>query len=420
MRPPFSVPPSRLAVASDPQHGFIILGPHLPEGKPPRVRAYSMKNAAVAWQSLNGEEWLDQLNEIRAMGRLLFISIRSRVYGFDLISGREWYTMTIPAKFQLVPSGANRGPKIMDASTPGQPVFVLLTAGNIVISFDPTSGAELARRSFPGPVEVELVEGNQVLVARYSNADKGFLELLTPATLGSTGGIVKGLATDAMIRNAWTGGHLLAANVEKWGLLGSSGMVVYDVNARKELFFEREKGIETSIRPVFWGPRVYYVTSAQEIRMTPGNAKLPVPIAGCRIAAMEMVGNSLFVGIEDMSGNAQVISVDPNTLQPRMNFGMLAPWAHTARLSSREPGRYFAASGNAVAMITPSQEGAQEGELTVVDANTSSILWQRPLSDAWPIEDFYVLDGAVIVWTAKNILMLDMMSGETLGTYPPK
>src|SRR5690348_16580169 len=115
--------------------------------------------------------------------------------------------------------------------------------------------------------------------------------------------------------------------------------------------------------------------------MAPGGAKLPVPVAGCRYAAMSLVGNSLFVGIEDPSGNAQVFSLDPNTLQQRMNFGMLASWMPTARLSSREPGRFFTTYGSSAAFITPSQDGAQAGELTVVDGNTSSILWQRPLSD---------------------------------------
>lgn len=398
-----------------------MVGPHLPEGKPPRVRAYSLKNAAVAWQALNGEEWLDQLNEIMSVGRLLFISIRSRVQCFDLISGREWWTLNIPAKFQLNPSGANRGPKIYDASTNGQPLLLAKTAGNFIVAFDPTTGQEICRRSFSGPVDLEMIEGNQLAVVRYTMPpDKGILELVIPSTLQSMGGIVKGVAQDATIRNIWTGGTLLAAEVDKWGLLGAHGMVIYDVASRRELYFEREKALETNIRPVFFNNRVYYVTQAQEIRMTPGNTRLPVPIAGCRIAALAPVGNALFVGIEDMSGNAQVMSLDPNTLQIRTNFGMLAPWLPTARLSNREPGRFFAAYGNVAAFISPSQDGAQEGELTVVDGNTGSVYWQRPLPDCWPVEDFYAAGGAIVVWSAKNLLILDAMSGETIGVYPPQ
>ena len=352
--------------------------------KPPRVRAYSLKNAAVAWQALQGEEWLDQLNEIMSVGRLLFISIRSRIQCFDLISGREWWTMTIPAKFQLNPSGAMRGPKIYDASVNGQPLLLAKASGNFIVAFDPTTGVETGRRSFPSPVDLEMVEGNQVAVVRYnaiSDKEKGVLEFVTPSTLQSVGGIVKGVAQDALVLNAWTGGTILAANVEKWGLLGGKGIAVFDVPSRRELYFEREKGLETGIHPVFWNNRVYYVTQAQEIRSTPGPARFPVPIAGCRIAAMAPVGNALFVGIEDMSGNAQVISVDPTSMKMRMNFGMLAPWLPTARLSNREPGRFFSSWGSAAAFISPSQDGAQEGELTVVDGNSSSVLWQRPLPD---------------------------------------
>ena len=399
------------------------MGPHLPEGKPPRVRAYSLKNAAVAWQALNGEEWLDQLNEIVSIGRLLFISIRSRVQCFDLISGREWWTLNIPAKFQVFPSGANRGPKIFDASTNGQPLLLAKTAGNFLMAFDPTSGAEVARRSFPSPVDLEMVEGNQVAVVRYNNPsdkERGVLEFITPSTLLSVGGIVKGMAQDAVIRGAWTGGPTLAAYVEKWGLLGATGMVVFDAPSRRELFFEREKGVEFTIHPVFFNQKVYYITQAQELRMTPGAARLPVPIAGCRVGALAAVGNVLFMGIEDMSGNAQLMSIDPNTLKPRMNFGMLAPWLPTARLSSREPGRFFSVYGSSAVFIAPSQDGAHEGELTVVDGNTSTILWQRPLPDCWPVEDFYVTGGAIVVWSVKNLLILDVMSGETIGVYPPQ
>lgn len=399
------------------------MGPHLPEGKPPRVRAYSLKNAAVAWQALNGEEWLDQVNEIMSIGRLLFISIRSRVQCFDLISGREWWTLNIPAKFQLNPSGANRGPKIYDASSNGQALLLTKTAGNFIVAFDPTTGQEVTRRSFPAPVDLEMVEGNQVAVVRYNmpmEKERGMLEFVTPSTLQSTGGIVKGMAQDAIIRNAWTGGTWLAAEVEKWGLLGGHGIVVFDIPSRRELFFEREKGIEATIHPVFFNNRVYYVTQAQEIRMTPGNARLPVPIAGCRIAALSPVGNALFVGIEDMSGNAQLMSLDPNTLQMRTNFGMLAPWLPTARLSNREPGRFFTSYGNIAAFIAPSQDGAQEGDLTVVDGNTGSVLWARPLPDCWPVEDFYASGGAIVVWSNKNLLILDAMSGETIGVYPPQ
>lgn len=395
------------------------MGPHLPEGKPPRVRSYSLKNAAVAWQALQGEEWLDQLNEIKAMGRLLFISIRSRVYGFDLISGREWWTMNLPAKFQTFPSGAERGAKIYDASSGGQAVYLCKTAGSVILAFDPTTGRELVHRTFPTPPDLELVDGNQIAVVRYNQSDKGILELVVPSTLVSTGGIIKGLGADAIIRAAWTGGQYLAASVERWGILGSTGLVMYDLGARKEAYFEREKGIDTLIRPVIWGNRVYYINAQQELRMAPGSARLPVPIAGCRFAAMSLVGGSLFVGLEDMSGNAQVLSLDPNTLQQRMNFGMLSSWMPTARLSSREPGRFFTTYGAAAIFITPSQDGAQAGELTVVDGNTNTILWQRPLSDAWPIEDFYVIGGAVAVWTPKNMLLLDVMTGETVASYPP-
>jgi hypothetical protein len=417
------VPANRLALCQDSQHGFILVGPHLPEGKPPRVRAYSLKNAAVAWQALQGEDWLDQLNEIMSIGRLLFISIRSRIQCFDLISGREWWTMTIPSKFQLNPSGAMRGPKIYDATVNGQALLLAKTAGNIIIAFDPTTGQETGRRSFPSPVDLEMVEGNQVAVVRYnaiSDKEKGVLEFVTPSTLQSVGGIIKGVAQDAIIPNAWTGGSTLAANVDKWGLLGAKGVAVFDIPSRRELYFEREKGLETSIHPVFWNNRVYYVTQAQEIRATPGPARFPMPIAGCRVAALSPVGNALFVGIEDMSGNAQVISVDPSSMQMRMNFGMLSSWLPTARLSNREPGRFFSTWGSAVAFISPSQDGAQEGELTVVDGNTSSILWQRPLPDCWPVEDFYMSGGAVVVWSTKNLLILDAMSGETIGVYPPQ
>jgi len=417
--PPFSVTANRLALCQDAQHGFILVGPHLPEGKPPRVRAYSLKNSAVAWQALNGEEWLDQLNEVLSIGRLLFISIRSRVQCFDLISGREWWTMTLPAKFQVIPSGPQRGPKIFDVSSNGQALLLAKTAGNILLAFDPTTGTELGRRSFPGPVDVELVEGNQVVVVRYQQGDKGILEFVTPSTLASTGGIIKGVATEAIVRDAWTGGTMLAAHVEKWGLLGGKGLAVFDVPSRREIFFEREKAIDPSIHPVFWNGRVFFVTQAQEIRMVPGNARFPVPIAGCRIAAIAPVGNVLFVGIEDMSGNAQVMSVDPASMQVRTNFGMLSSWLPTARLSNREQGRFFATYGSSAIFIAPSQDGATEGDLTVVDANTGSILWQRPLPDAWPVEDFYVSGGAVVVWAPKNLIILDVMTGDTIGVYPP-
>ncbi|MGH7329404.1 MAG: hypothetical protein ACREJX_13740, partial [Polyangiaceae bacterium] len=106
-------------------------------------------------------------------------------------------------------------------------------------------------------------------------------------------------------------------------------------------------------------------------------------------------------------------------LQQRMNFGMLSSWMPTARLSRREPGRFFTTYGSAAIFITPSQDRGQGGELTVVDGNTSSVLWQRPLSDVWPIEDFYVIGGAVAVWSLKNMVLLDAMTGETIGSYPP-
>ncbi|MEO8877198.1 MAG: hypothetical protein ABI461_16510, partial [Polyangiaceae bacterium] len=336
------------------------------------------------------------------------------------ISGREWWTMTMPAKFQVNPSGPTRGPKLYDASSNNQALLIAKTAGNFLISFDPTTGTEVGRRSFPGPVDLELVDGNQIAIVRYNgHGEKGVLEFVSPSTFASTGGIVKGVATEAIIRHVWAGGSMMAAHVEKWGLLSGKGLAVFDIASRRELFFEREKALDTSLRPIFFNNRIYFVTQSQEIRMAPGNLKLPVPIAGCRVAALAPVGNVLLVAIEDMSGNAQVMTVDPNTLQPRTNFGMLAPWLPTARLSNREQGRFFSIYGSSAVFIAPSQDGGPAGDLTVVDTNTGSILWQRPLPDAWPVEDFYVSGGSVVVWASKNLIILDVMSGETVGVYPP-
>ncbi|MDB4995979.1 MAG: hypothetical protein JWM74_3411, partial [Myxococcaceae bacterium] len=409
----FSTLVNLLSLAHVPQGGFILIGAHHPEGEPARLRAYDPRRRAIVWEALEGEEWLEYLKDIRIIGTRVLIPNRTMLHCLDLATGQLLWTAKLTEKVDLIGSGTLRGPAVHELGG----AFVAKTIGRTLVSLDPTTGQEKARRKFDQNVDVLHVDGEQQLVVRFEQADRGLMEILAPATLEVAGRFGKvWFGDESSVLAAHTSGGHIVAHVDSWGLLSSRGVFVGEVASRKEVLFERDRNVDVDVVPSFDGGRLVYVTTKGDIHLAPGGKKIPLPLAGHRIKAVTLAGATLFVALEDTAGVAQLVALDAATLAPKLQYGALAPMGQAARPTKRDPTRYVVAEGG-LAFFVARRDGSTFGELRVVDVSTGAIVSTRSLSDVGVLDDWYVQAGCLVLWSHSAVRVIDPMRGITVASY---
>jgi hypothetical protein len=416
-----ATPAGRLTLTHDPQYGFLTLGvASMPDG--PRLRAVTMRHNAVAWDALAHQPWLDEVNDVRAIGRYVFLVQRSTVLSFDLLTGEQRWAAQLPDKLDVVASGPDHGAALLGAAPN---VVVAKTVSQTAIAFDPDTGHERASRAFGSSVELTVLPGGEQLLARYRDADRGVLEVVSPTTLQAVSVFGKSWFSDeASVLEATVEGPHIVARVENWGLFGGRGVAVLDVGARREVMFERERALDPDVVPVYAGGRLYYVTTSatgalQEIWVAPGGKHVPPPLPGHRVLAMEVAGSFLFVVLEEIATSVlRLVALDPATLAPALHYGSLMPMSPTARVLRRQPNRYLLRTKNLLFVVAARDDrGAPDGELRVIEATSGQVAWTRSMGDVGRLEDWYMLGGGLVLWSAYALHVVDPMTGLSVAHY---
>ena len=233
---PFTASANRLTLHVHPRYGPTLIGACAPRGQSPRVRAYDLAHRTVAWEALEGEEWVADLKHVAILADRIFVPHNAAIHCLDFESGRQLWTLQLGDKLDVRSGGANHGPFILDAAGS----LLAKTIQCAVVSLDPETGGEKARRMFPSPVDL-LGEGRGIL-ARYDLHGRGVLEFLNPVTLESTSIFGKSWTNNdrASLVEASLEGSSAVARVEKWGLLASQGIVLLDIAKGREVLFEFE------------------------------------------------------------------------------------------------------------------------------------------------------------------------------------
>jgi serine/threonine-protein kinase len=410
---PFSTLVNLLSLAHLPQVGFFLIGAHHPAGEPLRLRAYDPRRRTVVWEAMVGEEWLEYLKDIRILGRWVLLPNRSLLHCLDLETGQTLWTANLTEKVDLVGGGSDRGPAVHEANG----VLVAKTIGRMIVALDPATGQEKARRKLEGNVDLLVVPGGQQVVVRFEAADRGLLEILAPATLEFTGRFGKAwFGDESSVLTARMLGTHVVAHVDSWGLLSARGVLVGEVTTRKEVLFERDRNADVEVAPAFEGGRLVYATTNGDLHLAPGGKKASLPLAGHRVVSVTLAGATLFVALEDNAGVVQLVALDAATLAPKLQYGVLAPMSHAARLSKRDPARYVVVDGG-LAYFVARREGSTHGELRAVDVTTGAIVSTRSLGDVGVLDDWYVQAGCLVLWSSSAVRVIDPTRGVTVASY---
>ncbi len=420
--PAFTSPCNRLTLSHHAQYGFTLIGSHLPPDDSPRLRAYSLQQKRVAWEAMEGEDWLKDLKHMSVIGSNVFVPQNTNVTCFDLATGQQRYVCRVPERLDIKSGGADQGASIVEAGG----LILMKTVGRTVIAFDPQTGRERARRQFPNPVDLFVLDGGQ-LFARYETEGKdarGLLEFLNPATLEKATVLGKSWTNNerASIVEVTVAGPALIARVDNWGLLASKGVAVLDAASGREQHFERVRNLDDVVIPTQGAGRIYYVSNPgpqQQINGAPGGLRTGVPLPNHRAIAMFIANTVLFLVLEENgTGVRRLVGLDPSTLAPKVQFGTLAASSASARLQPRDQARHVIAAGNLAFFVLERGDGSADGELYAVDTTTGTAVWTRSTRDIGSIEDFFFLGGYLVLCAAASLMILDPMRGTTLAEYP--
>lgn len=410
-RRPFAASTALLAVAYEPQVGFLLLGPHVPKQEPARYRAWVMGSQSVLWETFHDQPWVAQVKDVRAIGPYLFVALRSTLLCVDLITGQTRWTFVLPGKVEVRAGGDERGVVVLDFIQQGS---VIVQAGSTLVSIDPMSGAEQWRRSFPGKLETHAVEGTPTYAIRYTSGERGALELLapgSPAAVASFG--TQWFTDDASVVEARVVGQRVVARVESWGLLRANGMLVIDVPSRRQVAFDREKDFDPLFPPQS-GPHGMYAI-ADGALVNPANRRAPPSLSGHRYVAFRVTGTSVVVVLEELgSSQLRLLVLDAASLQLVHDLGPLQPPGRFSLHMPQSLTRYCLMSGEYV--VFPASVGGH-AEIRCVHAGTGQVFWSRPRQESSAIDDAHMLAGHVILRAADSIEILDPTSGMLVARY---
>jgi hypothetical protein len=400
----FSTSPYDLQIAFDPQIGFLLLGAHAPDNEPPRFRAYDPVQKRVVWEALSNAQGMADVEweNIAVHGRNVYVQLGGRMLRvLDLVSGQPKWGAELSDKVPYeIDRGAMRQMLIMDAVPPGQRGAILVpTVDYVLSSMDRDTGRPLWRETRKHRLEKWWpIEQSGLVVL-----DTSPREVMQPAQQAPLARL------DGRITRFSIEGRYGLWQVREWGWRQREGVVLQDLLANHEVFFEPVNDIEDDVQCTLGPGRMYCATESGE-KLFAAPHGMPVPVlAGFQIRAMKMCGPTLFVLLEKHHGTGirRLLGLDPQTLAMRFDLGELSTEPND------EWNRQMASNGEIVAFVTSPDNNDDNCHIMGVHA-TGRVLWKASVGE-WRAHWF--LGGLLVVATDSDYKIFRPNDGQLVAQY---
>jgi hypothetical protein len=399
----FTTSPYDLCLSFDPQLGFAFVGVHAPSGEPARIRAYDLIQKRVLWESLSGAPDIASVeNEhLAAHGRNVYVAAGRTLRVLDRATGQpKWGAELTDKPSYISEYGPMRGMLIVDAVPPGQRGAVLLSTVDYVLSsVDHDTGRPVWR------------ETRQHSLSKWWPIEQLGLVILdtTPREVMNPAQQAPLAKLDGRIERFNIEGRYGVWQVENWGWRERDGIVLHDLLANHEVFFEPVSNLEDDVACALGPGRVFCaIESGEKIMAVPHGAPAPV-LAGFRVRALKMCGPILFALLEKHHGTGirRLLGLDPQTLQVRFDLGELTTepndaWNHQ-----------MASNGEVLAFVTSPNDNDDTCQIMGIHAS-GRVLWKVDIGE-W--QSHYFLGGLLVVTTNQGVRLIRPQDGQIVGEY---
>jgi hypothetical protein len=390
-------------IAFDPQLGYVLFGQHTPKGQPARIRAYDIIQKRVLWESLSGAPDVASVEyeQLAAHNRNVYVATGRTLRVLDLGTGQpKWGGELSDKPCYVGEHGPTRGMMVIDAAAPGQRGAVVVpTVDYGLTSFDRDTGRPLWHETR----ERSLSQWWPIEQSGLIVLDTSPLEVMQPAQQAPLAKL------DGRMRRFDIDGRYGMFKVGNWGWRERDGILLHDLLANHEVFFEPVNNIEDDV-PCALGPgRVYCaVESGEKLLGVPQGAPVAV-LAGYRARALKMCGPTLFALLEKHHGTGirRLLGLDPQTLAVRFDLGEL----------TTEPNdnweRHMASNGEVLALVTSPTNDDDKCEIVGVNAG-GRVLWKVDVGE-WT--SHYFMGAMLVVNSDGAVRIIRPQDGQIVGEY---
>jgi outer membrane protein assembly factor BamB len=400
----FTTSPYDLQLAFDPQIGFLLIGAHAPEGEPPRLRAFDPVQKRVVWEALANTQGIADVEweNIAVHGRNVYVALGGRMLRvLDLVSGQPKWGGELSDKINYEHDrGVNRQMMIIDAVPPGQRGAVIVPTVDYGLSaFDRDTGRPLWRETRQHNLDGWWpIEQSGLVIL-----DTRPREVMQPAQQAPLAKL------DGRIERCAIEGRYGLWQVKDWGWRQREGVVLQDLLANHEVFFEPVNDIEDDVVCTLGPGRMYCATESGE-KLFAAPHGMPVPVMpGFQVRALKMCGPTLFALLEKHHGTGirRLLALDPQTLAVRFDLGELSTepndeWNHQ-----------MASNGEILALVSSPNGNDDNCEILGVHA-TGRVLWKTNVGE-W--RSHYFLGGMLVVTTDEDFRIIRPNDGQVIAQY---
>ncbi len=411
---PFASGVENVAIAFDPQLGFLAIGVHAPYGQPPCLRAWDLKNKRVLWDTLQGQTWLDAHEpHVKVLGRNVYIANKRQLLCLDLANGNRKWAGALSDAVSTDHSAATRGLQIADPfATPGRGAILVATIDHGLFSFDRDSGQPLWQRSFGDKaIDLQAVEYEGAVVVRVQGWTK--VEIVNPAfpqPIARHGD--DHWSTDLGIARLF--GRTVVTVADDMGPESDQdGVLCFDAVTGRVHFFDQIEDLEEDdVVPAVVGQRVFCATDDLDgIYVGPYGHVMPPPIPHHHVMAFCAAGPTLAMILKKAHGTEvrRIVGIDPNTLAFRFDAGE----------AGTEPDddwdRQIVSDGYTVVYVATPNDDDSQCELRSLDTSTGRLLWSKRIG-RWQSHRF--LGGHLVVRSDEKIEVLAPPNGQVIASLP--
>ncbi|NOU28666.1 MAG: PQQ-binding-like beta-propeller repeat protein [Polyangiaceae bacterium] len=394
-----------------PQRGWLFVGPHAPDGQPPRLRAIDAEQNQVLWETLQGQSWVSNVTagSMLASANNLYVASNRGLVCLDISTGARKWGMQLADNVATQDGPLGVAAAVYDPFPPqGRGAILVMTIDHTLYALDRDSGQVLW--SAQKECELTSLDGHGAVIASF-----GFpyvkADIINPAYAQPVA-TVRGSDWSADIGKVHVAGPMMLLATDDFPGDGDQGAAVVDAMSGRIVFFEPVEDLCEDVVPAAMAQRVFFAADdGRKLYVGPGGMLVPSPAQNFGIVAIRAAGPTLVLLLRKLSGSSvrRVIGIDPATLQFRFDCGELGT----------EPDDDFPAQlqtdGYSCVFVASPNDDSRDCELRSVDTSTGRTLWTRKVGH-WHAHTF--IAGHVVVRAGDRLEVLAAPTGKVVATFP--
>jgi outer membrane protein assembly factor BamB len=403
--------PGAVVPVLHPQRGWLFVGPHTPDGQPPRLRAIDASQNQVLWETLQGQSWVANVTAggMTTSANNLYVASNRGLVALDISTGSRKWGMQLSDNVAEREGPLGRTAAVYDPFPPqGRGAILVMTIDHTIYSLDRDTGQVLW--STQKECELTSLDGHGAVVASY-----GFpyvkADIFNPAYAQPVA-TVRGSDWSADIGTVHTAGPMMLLATDDFPGDGDQGAAVVDATNGRLVFYEPVEDLCEDVVPAAMAQRVFFAADdGRKLYVGPGSMLIPSPAQNFGVVGILAAGPTLVLLLRKLSGSSvrRVVGIDPVTLQFRFDCGELGT----------EPDDDFPkqlqTDGYSCVFVASPNDNSSDCELRSVDTTSGRTLWTRKVGE-WHAHTF--VQGHVVVRTRDHIEVLEAPTGKPVAKFP--